>query len=64
MSRDPDLKVADAAKELSTSTRQIWRLIAEGSLRSYTLGKRSRRITRQSMDAFKEANAVKPTEVR
>lgn len=56
----PDLKVADAAKELAVSDRMIWRLIAEGELLSYNVGNRSRRITRQSLDAYKDRNMVKP----
>ncbi len=57
MRREPDLKVADAAKELSISERFAWELIREGELQSYKVG-RLRRIPRESVDAYKARHAV------
>ncbi len=57
MQKQPDLKIADVANELNISDRKAWELIRVGELHSYKVG-RSRRIPRESVDAYKARHAV------
>ncbi|WP_170355731.1 MULTISPECIES: helix-turn-helix domain-containing protein [Ruegeria] len=60
MEREPDLRIADAAAEIAVSDRTIWDLIRRGELVSYKVGPRARRVTRESLDAFRERHVVPP----
>ncbi len=60
IAREPDLKIADAAAEIAVSHRTIWDLISRGELVSYKIGPRGRRVTRESLDAFRERRVVPP----
>ncbi|WP_235170057.1 helix-turn-helix domain-containing protein [Rhodococcus erythropolis] len=44
------ISLADAAAELSVSTRTIRRYIAEGKLEGFRVGSRLIRVTRRSLD--------------
>jgi excisionase family DNA binding protein len=59
MPRENDLTVNHAAEELACSTRKIWDMISKGEVQTYTLG-RVRRITRESLDAYKASNMTAP----
>ncbi|WP_170457140.1 helix-turn-helix domain-containing protein [Ruegeria arenilitoris] len=58
--REPDLRIKEAAAEIAVSPRTIWDLIREGELRSYRVGPRGRRVTRESLNAFRERRMVHP----
>ncbi|WP_170340876.1 helix-turn-helix domain-containing protein [Ruegeria arenilitoris] len=58
--REPDLRIKEAAAEIAVSPRTVWDLIREGELRSYKIGPRGRRVTRESLDAFRERRLVRP----
>ncbi|NOE33871.1 helix-turn-helix domain-containing protein [Ruegeria sp. HKCCD7318] len=57
--REPDLRIKEAAAEIAVSPRTVWDLIREGELQSYKIGPRSRRVTRESLDAFRERRIVR-----
>ncbi|NKW71921.1 excisionase family DNA-binding protein [Rhodobacteraceae bacterium R_SAG10] len=59
MLRDSDLSIKTAADELACSTRTIWKIISQGDVQTYMVG-RARRITRESMDAYKHAHMTSP----
>jgi excisionase family DNA binding protein len=52
-----DLKVREVAEAMSCHVRTVWQLIEEGELDAYRIGK-SRRVTRESFDAFKVRHRV------
>ncbi|WP_170600903.1 helix-turn-helix domain-containing protein [Ruegeria arenilitoris] len=58
--REPDLRIKEAAAEIGVSPRTIWDLIREGELRSYKVGPRGRRVTRESLNEFRERRMVRP----
>jgi excisionase family DNA binding protein len=60
MTRESDLSVNHAAEELACSTRTIWKLISQRDVQTYMLG-RVRRITRESLDAYKATNMAAPS---
>jgi excisionase family DNA binding protein len=51
----PDLTVDQAALEMAVSRVHIYRMMGNGSLAGYKVGK-STRIKRESLDAFKAGN--------
>ena len=53
------LRKDEVANELQVSQRQIERLIEWGEIRAFRIGKREIRITRDSLDAFKERQILK-----
>jgi excisionase family DNA binding protein len=53
-----DLTPAEAAEELRIGRTKLYELICHNELDSYRVGNRLRRITRESMDAFKERNRI------
>ncbi|CUH42065.1 helix-turn-helix domain-containing protein [Ruegeria atlantica] len=59
MNKLSDLSPQSAAEELDCSPRKVWDLIDLAELETYKVG-RVRRITRESLDAFKERNRVTP----
>ena len=58
-----DLTPAEAAEELRIGHTKLYELIAEAELDSYRVGNRLRRITRESLDGYKERHRIVPAEV-
>ena len=55
-----DLTPNEAADELRIGRTKLYQLIAEGELESYRIGLRLRRITRPSIDDFKQRHRIEP----
>ena len=55
-----DLTIPETANELRTGKTLIYDLINAGELESYRVGTKLRRISRDSLDAYKQRNRVEP----
>lgn len=55
--REPDFTAERVADELQCSLRMVWKLLRDGRLQSYRVGRR-RRVTREQLDAFKAEQSV------
>lgn len=62
---EPDLyTVKEAAFRLSTSTRQVWRLIADGDLETVRVGARAVRVPRVSLTGYIARQAERERDLR
>lgn len=62
---EPDLyTVKEAAFRLSTSTRQVWRLIADGELETVRVGARAVRVPRVSLTGYITRQAERERDLR
>ncbi len=60
MERAKDLTVKDVAEELSLHIDTVKRLLRGGVLPGYKADRKSWRITRESLDAYKSSGGAKP----
>lgn len=62
---DPDLlTVAEVARRLSTSTRQVWRLIHDGDLDTLRVGSRAVRVPLVSLTGYIARQAERERDLR
>jgi excisionase family DNA binding protein len=57
-----DLTIPEAADELRAGKTLVYDLINAGELESYRVGARLRRITRDSLDAYKLRHRIEPAD--
>ena len=55
--REPDYTMAEAAGIFGVTTATVYKMLARGELRSYTVG-RSRRITRESVERVRQGRVA------
>ena len=55
-----DLTIPETADELRTGKTLVYDLINDGELESYRVGARLLRITRDSLDAYKQRHRIEP----
>ena len=55
-----DLTIAEAAAELRIGRTLLYDLVNAGEIDSYRVGPKLRRITRDSLDAYKQRHRIEP----
>ena len=55
-----DLTIRETAEEFGSGKTLVYDLINAGELESYRVGSRLRRVTRESLDAYKQRHRIVP----